>query len=40
VASPGADTALAANDVVVAVGSTDQIGRLEDVFAAPEGVVA
>ncbi len=39
VASPGADLALAQDDVVVAVGSTEQIGGLEDVFAPPSSVV-
>jgi voltage-gated potassium channel len=36
VASPAADLALAADDVVVAVGSPEQISRLEDVLA-PRG---
>lgn len=36
VASPAADLALGAGDVVVAVGSPDQIGRLEDVFSPQE----
>lgn len=39
VASPGADLALSAGDVVVAVGSPEQIGGLEDVFAPREPVV-
>jgi voltage-gated potassium channel len=39
VASPGADVALSADDVVVAVGSPEQIGRLEDVFAPREPVL-
>lgn len=39
VASPGADLALGAGDVVVAVGSPEQIGGLEDVFAPREPVV-
>lgn len=39
VASPGADLVLAPEDVVVAVGSPEQIARLEDVFAPLEPVV-
>jgi voltage-gated potassium channel len=39
VASPAADDRLGAGDVVVAMGSPTQIGRLEDVFALPEPAV-
>ena len=39
VASPAADQRLDAGDVVVAMGSPDQIGRLEDVFALPSPTI-
>lgn len=38
VASPEAAQQLGAGDVVIAMGSPDQIGRLEDVFALPASV--
>ena len=38
--TPAAEERLGAGDVVIAMGSPDQIGRLEDVFAVPEPTVA